>query len=85
MNGLSASGLADLAGTTQAEVERLVELGILVARPGPAPFLASDVQKVRLAEACEQAGLPWTGSRRRSSRASRSPSRSRPRRWSTSR
>jgi adenylate cyclase len=61
MNALSASGLADLAGTTQAEVDRLVELGILVARPGPAPFLASDVQKVRLAEACEQAGLPMAG------------------------
>jgi adenylate cyclase len=61
MNALSGSGLADLAGTTQAEVDRLVELGILVARPGPAPFLASDVQKVRLAEACEQAGLPMAG------------------------
>ena len=61
MTALSASGLADLAGTTEAEVGRLVELGILVARPGPAPFLASDVQKVRLAEACEQAGLPMDG------------------------
>ena len=29
MNGLSASGLADLAGVTEAEVARLVELGIL--------------------------------------------------------
>jgi hypothetical protein len=61
MNALSASGLADLAGTTKAEVQRLVELGILVARPGPAPFRASDVQKVRLATACEQAGLPMDG------------------------
>src|SRR4029453_9056197 len=61
MNALSASGLADLAGTTQAEVQRLVELGILVARPGPAPFLARDVQKVRLAKACEQGGLPMDG------------------------
>src|SRR5918992_4953929 len=61
MKALSASGLADLAGTTEAEVERLVDLGILVARPGPAPFLASDVQKVRLATACEQAGLPMDG------------------------
>jgi class 3 adenylate cyclase len=32
MDGLSVSGLADLAGTTAAEVERLVELGILAAR-----------------------------------------------------
>ena len=61
MNGLSASGLADLAGTTEAEVERLVELGILVARPGAGPFLETDVQKVRLAAACEQAGLPMDG------------------------
>src|SRR4030095_5421634 len=58
MNGLSASGLADLAGVTEAEVQRLVELGILVARDGPDPFLDTDVQKVRLAAACEQAGLP---------------------------
>jgi hypothetical protein len=61
MNALSASGLADLAGVTEAEVQRLVDLGILVVRPGPAPFLASDVQKVRLAKACEQAGLPMDG------------------------
>src|SRR4029450_12515673 len=61
MNALSAEALAAVAGTTQAEVDRLVELAILVARPGPAPFLASDVQKVRLAEACEQAGLPMDG------------------------
>jgi adenylate cyclase len=58
MNGLSASGLADLAGTTAAEVQRLVELGILVARDGTDPFLGTDVRKVRLAAACERAGLP---------------------------
>jgi adenylate cyclase len=58
MNGLSASELADLAGVTEAEVQRLVELGILVARDGDQPFLAADAQKVRLATACEQAGLP---------------------------
>jgi adenylate cyclase len=61
MNGLSASGLADLAGVTEAEVERLVDLGILVARDDPDPFLAADAQKVRLATACEQAGLPMAG------------------------
>ena len=61
MNGLSASGLADLAGTTEAEVQRLVDLGILVARDGAGPFLETDVQKVRLATACEQAGLPMEG------------------------
>jgi hypothetical protein len=58
MNGLSASGLADLAGVSEAEVQRLVDLGILVARDGADPFLATDVQRVRLAMACGQAGLP---------------------------
>jgi adenylate cyclase len=61
MNGLSASGLADLAGVTEAEVRRLVDLGIVVARDGDQPFLAADAQKVRLATACEQAGLPMAG------------------------
>jgi adenylate cyclase len=61
MNGLSASGLADLAGVTEVEVARLVELGLLVARDGADPFLEADVQKVRLATACEQAGLPMAG------------------------
>jgi adenylate cyclase len=61
MNGLSASGLADLAGVTELEVARLVELGILVVRDGADPFLETDVQKVRLAAACEQAGLPMEG------------------------
>ncbi len=61
MNGLSASELADLVGVTEVEVERLVDLGILVARDGVGPFLQSDVPKVRLATACEQAGLPMEG------------------------
>jgi hypothetical protein len=61
MNALSAAGLADLAGVTEAEVERLVELGILVARDGADPFRETDVQRVRLATACEQAGLPIAG------------------------
>jgi adenylate cyclase len=61
MNGLSASGLADLAGVTTAEVQRLVEFGVLVPRDGAAPFRVTDVQKVRLATACERAGLPMEG------------------------
>ncbi len=61
MGALSAAELAGLAGVTQAEVERLVGLGILVARDGVGPFLAADAQKVRLAMACEQAGLPMDG------------------------
>jgi adenylate cyclase len=58
VKGLSAAGLADLAGVTEAEVQRLVELGILAAREGADPFLETDVQKVRLAAACDRAGLP---------------------------
>ena len=61
MKGLSASALADLAGVGPAEVERLVELGILVAGDGPDPFGEGDVPKVRLAVACERAGLPMDG------------------------
>jgi adenylate cyclase len=61
MNALSAAGLADLAGVTEAEVQQLVDLGILVARDGADPFLETDAQKVRLATACEQAGLPMAG------------------------
>ena len=61
MNALSAAGLADLAGVTEAEVQRLVDLGILVARDGAGPFLETDAQKVRLATACQQAGLPMEG------------------------
>ncbi|HEV3399533.1 MAG TPA: hypothetical protein VG693_09610, partial [Actinomycetes bacterium] len=61
MDGLSASELADLAGVTEVEVARLVELGILAARGDAGPFLDSDVTKVRLAVACERAGLPMEG------------------------
>jgi adenylate cyclase len=61
MEGLSAAGLAELAGVTEAEVQRLVELGVLTPRDGAGPFLAADVQKIRLASACEQAGLPMDG------------------------
>jgi adenylate cyclase len=61
VRGLSAAELADLAGVTAGEVERLVGLGILAARDGAGPFLETDVQKVRLATACERAGLPMEG------------------------
>jgi len=61
MKELSASELVDLAGTTETEVQRLVDLGILVARDGAGPFLATDVQKVCLATACEWTGLPTAG------------------------
>jgi adenylate cyclase len=46
---------------TVAEVERMIDLGILVPRDGAGPFLATDVQKIRLAKGCEEAGLPMEG------------------------
>ena len=55
---LTAADLAGRAGVTEADVDRLVGLGILVVRDGPAPFLTIDLRKVRLAVACERAGLP---------------------------
>jgi adenylate cyclase len=58
---LSTAELAELAGATESEVDRMVGLGILVPRDQARPFLATDVQKVRLAKACEQAGLPMEG------------------------
>jgi adenylate cyclase len=58
---LSAAGLAELAGATESEIGRMVALGILTPRDGAGPFRATDVQKVRLATACERAGLPMAG------------------------
>jgi adenylate cyclase len=58
VNELTAAGLADLAGVTEAEVRRMVDLGLLVAIEGAGPFRETDVQKVRVAAACERAGLP---------------------------
>jgi adenylate cyclase len=55
---LGAAGLAELAEVTEAEIGRMVGLGVLVEREGPAPFRTTDMQKVRLALACERAGLP---------------------------
>jgi adenylate cyclase len=61
MEALTAADLAGLAGVTEAEIARMVALGVLVPREGAAPFLAGDMQKVRLAVACERAGLPMDG------------------------
>jgi class 3 adenylate cyclase len=41
MDGLSVAGLADLAGSTPAGVERLVDAGILAARDGTGQVLVS--------------------------------------------
>jgi adenylate cyclase len=60
MDWLSALGLADLAGTTVEEIQRLVDLGVLIT-DGAGRFRTSDVQRVRLLAACERAGLPVHG------------------------
>jgi class 3 adenylate cyclase len=51
---LTAADLAGRAGVAEAEIGRLVGLGILVARDGPAPFLTIDLRKVRLMSPDEQ-------------------------------
>jgi adenylate cyclase len=58
---LDAADLAELAGVSEAEIGRMVDLGVLVAREGAAPFLTIDLRKVRVALACERAGLPMDG------------------------
>ena len=58
---LTATDLAALAGVTEAEIGRMVDLGVLVARDGAGPFRSTDMRKVRLAMACERAGLPMDG------------------------
>jgi adenylate cyclase len=60
-DALTAAGLARLAGVPEAEIGRMVEVGVLVPRDGPAPFLLRDLHKLRLAVACERAGLPMDG------------------------
>jgi class 3 adenylate cyclase len=61
MEALNGAQLAELAGVSEAEIGRMVDLGVLVARDGAAPFLTIDLRKVRLALACERAGLPMDG------------------------
>ena len=61
MEALTGAQLAVLAGVSEAEIGRMADLGVLVAREGAAPFLTIDLRKVRLALACERAGLPMDG------------------------
>ncbi|HXY73545.1 MAG TPA: adenylate cyclase regulatory domain-containing protein [Actinomycetota bacterium] len=57
-DAVSASRLAELAGVPVGFVERWAELGIVPAgEDGPA-FRAADVGRIRLALACDRAGLP---------------------------
>jgi len=59
--GLSGAELADLAGVPVAFVGRAAELGILDAGTGDRPFRMSDLSRLRLASACDRAGLPLDG------------------------
>jgi adenylate cyclase len=55
---LTPAQLARRARATPEQVARLVRLGILAPADGQAPYTAADVRRIRLADACEQAGLP---------------------------
>lgn len=57
MTGLSQGELAQRAGVAPQRIRALTDLGILVRRPGQRPFAPADARKVRLAGACEDAGL----------------------------
>ena len=59
---LSGAELAARAGVGDGEIERLVTYGVLVPRRGRGtPFRAVDVLKIRVAQACEEGGLPMAG------------------------
>jgi adenylate cyclase len=59
---LSGAELAARAGVGDEEIQRLVTHGVLVPRRGRgAPFRAVDVLKIRVAQACEEGGLPMEG------------------------
>jgi pimeloyl-ACP methyl ester carboxylesterase len=58
---LSAQELAGRAGVVSEDVERLVQLGILVPGEGERPFTPGDARRVRLASACAEAGLALEG------------------------
>jgi adenylate cyclase len=53
--------LADRARVAPELIDRLVALGILTPGGGAAPYTLGDVRRVRLADACEQAGLSLDG------------------------
>ena len=55
------SELAVRAGVTEAEIQRLIDHGVVVPRDGNPPFRTADILKVRVARACEDGGLPMAG------------------------
>ncbi|HEX2032347.1 MAG TPA: adenylate/guanylate cyclase domain-containing protein [Actinomycetota bacterium] len=56
-DGLTVEDLADRAGAAPDDVRRLVELGIVLPPEEGDPWREGDVRRVRLAMACEAAGL----------------------------
>jgi adenylate cyclase len=60
-DALTQEMLAERAGVRPDEIDRMVQLGILVRREDGGPFADADVHKVSLAKACEEAGLPLDG------------------------
>jgi adenylate cyclase len=55
---ISSSRLAELAGAPPGFVERAAELGIVREGEGDRVFRPADVSRIRLAMACDRAGLP---------------------------
>lgn len=58
---LTEKDLAELAGVTPAFVRRLADLGVIVPAKGGERYPASDARRVRVAQACDRAGLPLDG------------------------
>ena len=58
---LSEQELAARSGVDPGLVRRVVDLGILLPREEGEVFAASDARRVRLAAACDRAGLPLDG------------------------
>lgn len=58
---LTETELAERAGVTPGFVRRLGDLGIIVPAEGGQGYPASDARRVRVAQACDRAGLPLDG------------------------
>jgi adenylate cyclase len=58
---LTEEELAERAGVTPDFVRRLGDLGIIVSAGGGEGYSASDTRRVRVAQACDRAGLPLDG------------------------
>jgi len=58
---LTETELAERAGVTPGFVRRLGDLGIIVPVEGGQGYPASDARRVRVAQACDRAGLPLDG------------------------